>query len=330
MLIRKYIAMKFNDIFVYTGQYGLYQKIISISVCFFITSNVLATISVVFTNGDMDHHCKYVESYNATAAVSADSGADYDGICEDSDCWEEGLRNLPADDKSSLLINETQCTMYIVESNVTDLVKCKHGWTYDRSQYDSTIVSAFDLVCEDSYKVSLSISLINAGSFFGSILCGFVCDYFGRKKTIVVSYCLKFIIGILTGIAPNYWTFAILRFISGCIFTYIPVFVYVTEIVGPSKRAMVATLVTVYWCFGYMLLAVMAYFVRSWNILTLVINLVFVPFLSIFFFIPESPRWLILKDRKEEAKRVLQQIAKVNKKKKIPDETLELLEDNEV
>lgn len=61
-----------------------------------------------------------------------------------------------------------------------------------------------------------------------------------------------------------------------------------------------------------MLLAPMAYYFRKWQTLLIVSCSTSIPFFFGWFFIPESPRWLMQKEKYREAHKVLQKIAERN------------------
>ncbi|XP_071941364.1 organic cation transporter protein-like [Antedon mediterranea] len=310
--------MKFDDVFVYIGEYGRYQKLLSLLMCALVVSNTFSNISTVFISGTMDHHCKPPDEANCSELYLGD-------------CWNtNGSMSLPPDDKGTLLVNETKCRMY-ADDNKTETTTCKYGWTYDRLIFESTIVSEFDLVCEDSYKVTLSQSMYLGGFFFGSLLFGFMCDYFGRKKTTFLSFFLLLLMGVLTGLSTSYWFYAICRFIAGAadIGLAIVNFTYLNELVAPSERAKVSAIFGCYWCFAIMILSVIAFFIRAWDTLLLVVSIILSPFLLLYLFVPESARWLLVNGQVEEAKRVIRQIAKGNNAKDVPDEILDNLDVND-
>ena len=62
------------------------------------------------------------------------------------------------------------------------------------------------------------------------------------------------------------------------------------------------------------LLGVMAYYIRDWRTLVIATCLPSLPCLLLFKYIPESPRWLLVKGRVEEAEEILQQAARENGK----------------
>lgn len=73
---------------------------------------------------------------------------------------------------------------------------------------------------------------------------------------------------------------------------------------------------------GYMLMGVFAFFIHDWRWLQVGLTIPGVLFLFYWWFIPESTRWLLANNRKEEAIEQIQKIAKSNKVV-IPEEVLD-------
>lgn len=102
-------------------------------------------------------------------------------------------------------------------------------------------------------------------------------------------------------------------------------FIIALELVGPNYRSFVTVMTCTFYTFGLMILAAITYFVQDWRQLTLVTS---VPFLLYFLYacvMPESPRWLLAEDRLEEALKVLETMARVNRKQ-IPEDFREKLQ----
>lgn len=72
------------------------------------------------------------------------------------------------------------------------------------------------------------------------------------------------------------------------------------------------------WTGGGCLMVVLAIFIHSWRILTFTISLITCLTFLIFPFIPNSPQWLLVNDKKDEAYKVLESIAKANRRE-LPD-----------
>uniref|UniRef100_A0A1I8FSL1 MFS domain-containing protein n=1 Tax=Macrostomum lignano TaxID=282301 RepID=A0A1I8FSL1_9PLAT len=80
--------------------------------------------------------------------------------------------------------------------------------------------------------------------------------------------------------------------------------VCVAEFVACRHRAAVANLLWLYWCFGYVSVAGLAYFVRHWRWLQVCACLPCVCYVASYFLLEESPRWLMANGRNSEALRL--------------------------
>ncbi|XP_046323549.1 organic cation/carnitine transporter 2 isoform X5 [Marmota monax] len=86
-----------------------------------------------------------------------------------------------------------------------------------------------------------------------------------------------------------------------------------TEILGKSIRIIFSTLgVCIFYAFGFMVLPLFAYFIRDWRMLLLALTVPGVLCAALWWFIPESPRWLISQGRYKEAEVIIRKAAKIN------------------
>lgn len=142
--------------------------------------------------------------------------------------------------------------------------------------------------------------------------------YLGRKKTVLLSCILTSITAFLTSLAPNIWVYTFLRFSNGFARSGIGIccLVLSTEVVGRSWRGQVGQYGFFFFTVGFLSLPLIAYPVReSWrsmykimSIFPLIYSVLILPYVS------ESPRWLALKGRTDEAMQVLMKFAKRNGK----------------
>ncbi|VVD01760.1 unnamed protein product, partial [Leptidea sinapis] len=86
------------------------------------------------------------------------------------------------------------------------------------------------------------------------------------------------------------------------------------ELAGPNYRSFVTVMTCIFYTLGLILLSVVTYFLRDWRSLALATSVPFFLYYLYWFILPESPRWLLMKERIEEANKVLQSIARVNGK----------------
>ncbi|KAK4491979.1 hypothetical protein RD792_002764 [Penstemon davidsonii] len=182
----------------------------------------------------------------------------------------------------------------------------------------SSTVAEFGLICGEKYKVGLVQALFFGGCLIGAGVFGHLSDSkLGRKGSLVVVCILNAIFGCLTSISPNYWIYALLRFLTGFSTGGVGLcaFVLATEPVGPIKRGIAGMSTFYFFSGGIALLSGIAYVFRSWRSLYIATSIPSILFLFIILpFISESPRWYLIRGRFQDAMEVMHKIAKSNKK----------------
>ncbi|RLN38918.1 hypothetical protein C2845_PM01G17130 [Panicum miliaceum] len=191
------------------------------------------------------------------------------------------------------------------------------SWAWDWPA-GASVVSEWALNCAGPALVSLPASSFFAGCLAGGFLLTTLADsLLGRKKMLLVSLASTSIPGVLTVFAPNIWAYAALRLVSGFFRSMVGTctLVLYTELVGKRWRNMVN--VAGFFCFAvwFLSLPALGYAFRdaSWR------NLYFwtsVPCLCysvlVYFLVQESPRWLLVRGRKQDAMEALRQIMSLN------------------
>ena len=112
---------------------------------------------------------------------------------------------------------------------------------------------------------------------------------------------------------PEYWSYVVFRFISGvgAQGMFILGFSLSLELVGVresprclpwvSYKALLANCIHIPYALGQALLTMLAYFIRDWRTLQMTMGLISLSQIIFWFFIPESPRWLLAKNKLKEA-----------------------------
>ncbi|KAJ8408769.1 hypothetical protein AAFF_G00245870 [Aldrovandia affinis] len=180
---------------------------------------------------------------------------------------------------------------------------------------DQGLHKKWDLVCGDSWKVPLTSSVFFIGVLMGSFVSGQLSDRFGRKIVLFATMAVQTLFTFIQIFSTSWLLFCALFFIVGMgqISNYVAAFVLGSEIVSPSIRILYSTVgVCIFFAFGYMMLPLIALFVRDWRMLMLALTLPGLLYFPLWRFIPESPRWLLSQGRVEEAEAILRDAARRN------------------
>ncbi|XP_031208126.1 solute carrier family 22 member 4 isoform X2 [Mastomys coucha] len=192
---------------------------------------------------------------------------------------------------------------------------CLDGWVYSQDVFMSTIVTEWNLVCEDDWKTPLTTSLFFVGVLCGSFVSGQLSDRFGRKKVLFATMAVQTGFSFVQIFSTSWEMFTVLFAIVGMgqISNYVVAFILGTEILSKSVRIVFSTLgVCTFFAIGYMVLPLFAYFIRDWRMLLLALTVPGLFCVPLWWFIPESPRWLISQRRFAEAEQIIQKAAKMN------------------
>ncbi|XP_074657470.1 organic cation transporter protein-like [Tubulanus polymorphus] len=248
------------------------------------------------------------------------------GLPDDYHCRVGANQSIPQIYKDGKWTND-KCRMYKNESSGDNqTIPCNNGWVY-YTDYQSTIVTEWDLVCDRDYLPQMSQTIFVVGTLIGAGSLSPLADWLGRKKVHIGSQIAMAVVGIVTMFSPNYAMYAVMRFLSGALQqgVVLSASVQIFELFPASTRTVFSLMVQFYWAVGVIFLAVFAFFVRDWRYLQLVISIpAFLVLLGIWFF-PESVPWLIAHGKTDEAEKVIEKAVKGTKIKiPIPGSLLEM------
>lgn len=212
--------------------------------------------------------------------------------------------------------NATDCWNESCWRNKTDfsINTCEDGYVYDTSIYKSTVVTEWNVVCSNEIYITLSTSLFYVGFFFGAVIGGLVSDRLGRVFTYRIGAFGGLVFGVAAAFSPNFVVFSTLRIFQVFMFyqSTLASIVYGVEISKGRWRTMSGLMCNGVFGAGCILLSLVAYFIRKWRLIQIVISSSFLISIVITFFLPPSPRWLCSKKRYKEAERVLRKMATRN------------------
>merc|ERR1719431_1478914 len=188
---------------------------------------------------------------------------------------------------------------------------------FDRSIMRSTLIEEFQLLCGSSGLRTVYNAIYMLGMLFGSYIFGWLSDSYGRMKALmvaVITVSLSGFFGAFCSGPMGVHGYGFLRFITGMggIGCFMVCFVLAVEHVGFKYTMLIGIAIEIPFALGEILLGIEAYFIRDWTTLQIVSYLPLVVLLSLYWLVPESPRWLIGAGKLEEAKTIIRKAASVN------------------
>ncbi|XP_035291161.1 solute carrier family 22 member 5-like [Anguilla anguilla] len=296
----------------FLGNWGRFQQIVFFLLCASAVPNGFNALSIVFLGDSPPHRCLIPEAANITEEWRQASIPTQvvNGETEYSRCTRYRLDLISNFSAQGLSPSKD------VNLSEVPLEGCSNGWTYSKEIYQSTIVTEFDLVCDNEWKQPFTTSIYFFGVLSGSFFSGQLSDRFGRKPILFITMAIQTLFTFSQVFSPSWEVFSVLFFIVGLgqISNYVAAFVLGTEILtGPPRMIYGSLGVCGFFAFGYMMLPLFAYFCRDWRTLLIVMSLPSVVYIPLWWFIPESPRWLLSQGRVEEAEAILRDAAKKNR-----------------
>ncbi|XP_055029182.2 solute carrier family 22 member 7 [Misgurnus anguillicaudatus] len=304
--------MKFEDLLTEINGFGRFQKmIVCISFigrftipCHFLLTNFIAAIP--------SHHCDI-------------SHLDADGIFENLTQQERLTISIPAQvdgtPASCLMFSHPQFHLLSNSSSTTDLpvVQCQNGWEYDNSTFISTLATQWDLVCDNRGLNKAVATIFFVGVMFGAVFFGGLSDRFGRKPMLLVSYVSGMGFAVASAFSSSFIMFAVLRFFTGFTITGIIIISSVLNVewVDIKHRRLVCVIDSMAWACGSTSLSLIAFCVRDWRWLTVVVTSPLLLCTILWWWVPESARWLIVNGKIKRAHYYLHKCAVVNCKEDV-------------
>ena len=202
---------------------------------------------------------------------------------------------------------------------------------YDTAVISGTIAQVTEQFGLDALQQGWYVGCALIGSIIGVLFAGILSDKFGRKSTMILSAILFSTSAIGCAASTDFNQLVIYRIIGGVGIGVVSIIspLYISEVAVAQYRGRLVSLyqlaVTIGFLGAYLVnYQLLGYSMSNPDASTGWWNLVFVSevwrgmlgmetlpaimFFIIIFFIPESPRWLILKGKEEKATNILERI----------------------
>lgn len=207
------------------------------------------------------------------------------------------------------------CNSVIINNSTCSVDKCCVNCTkYEFEGEFTSAVSEWELICSRRHLKALSQAAYLAGLLIGSYAFSSISDHFGRKIAVFLSIACLACCGTVSALADCLSLFALFRVgagaaAAGCLLSR---FVYCLELSVTSNRTAAGFVSNIFMTLGYAILSMLAFFLRDWRHLMLAVSLPGTLLLGFWWWIPESPRWLVANNRLDEAHSLLMKYAANN------------------
>lgn len=179
-----------------------------------------------------------------------------------------------------------------------------------------SLVTEFDLVCNEAWQVHMAASSFFMGVLAGCILCQLLSERVSRRRLLYFGCLAAGVAGCMAATAPFLWTFILFRALTGVGVGAMGVasFVLAADLTGASWRPFTGVFMHGGFSCGAALATLLAWIVPGWRLLTLFCALLpLVLAATTWSLMIESPKWLLLRGRKGEATAALAAAAFTNR-----------------
>lgn len=168
----------YDEVTAFLGEWGPFQRLIFFLLSASIIPNGFNGMSVVFLAGTPEHRCRVPDAANLSSAWRNNSVPLRlrDGREVLHSCRRYRLATIA--NFSALGLEPGRD----VDLGQLEQESCLDGWEFSRDVYLSTIVTEWNLVCEDDWKAPLTISLFFVGVLLGSFVSGQLSDSLQMEK----------------------------------------------------------------------------------------------------------------------------------------------------
>ncbi|CAN7982285.1 unnamed protein product, partial [Ixodes pacificus] len=306
--------MEFEDVIEKAGGYGKFQKIL--------VWVYLAPASVfmpgyfmnqIFMLSVPQHSCLLPDLGEVFNLTGGDPELLHDLLVSKDNCEVYPLSAFNASAVQTYLDHAGDENWTRLEVPGLERIPCTQ-FTYDKTNYESTASTQWNLVCDRAYLPSLVFTLCSVSCAVGTVLLGMLSDRIGRRYMFFITVVVAVLSGLSSVLVTNFTAFATLRALNASVMPQMFQLPYIIllELVGPKQRTMMLGVSCIAWTVGLCILPLLAYVCRSWILLGLICSACAIPNMFYLKLIPESPRWLLSQGRVKETRKILERIAKRN------------------
>lgn len=188
--------------------------------------------------------------------------------------------------------------------------------------FDTVVISGAEKTIQTLWSLNdgihgLAISMALWGTVLGSLIGSWPTEKFGRKNTLIAIGILFLVSALWSGLAAGPWDFMVARFLGGMgigISTVVSP-LYISEIAPAERRGRLTGLYQFNLVAGILIAFLSNYLIGkymppaiAWRWMLGVEAVPALFYILASFTLPESPRWLLARNRRSEAVEILQKL----------------------
>jgi sugar porter (SP) family MFS transporter len=191
--------------------------------------------------------------------------------------------------------------------------------------FDTAVISGAEKSIQqlfglNGFWLGFTVAIALIGTIVGAISAGKPADLFGRRKILMVIALLFMFSALGASLSQSWYGILVFRFLGGLSVGASSVIgpMYIAEISPADKRGRLVILFQLNVVTGILLAFLSNYIIAlftdqaSWRWMLGVQTLPAGIFFALLFAIPETPRWLVMKDEKKKAAEVLERLGEPN------------------
>jgi sugar porter (SP) family MFS transporter len=198
--------------------------------------------------------------------------------------------------------------------------------------FDTAVISGAEKDIQQFFQLNsfwhgFTVAIALIGTMIGALISAKPADKFGRKKVLIFIALLYGISALGSALSFNWIAFLIYRFIGGIAVGASSVIgpMYIAEIAPPKIRGRLAASFQFNIVIGQVLsyisnfLIAQAFVTNAWRWMLGVELVPSVIFLFLLFLVPDSPRWLVIRNNTSKAESILKKLGSVNPAKELSE-----------
>lgn len=263
----------------------------------------------VFTAARLPHRCfvpecddttestqKFAPDWIHNAIPKTDSGGIHDCV-----------RYMPINYTN--IIEQEYCPASLFDKRRT--IECE-SYVYERK---NSAVYDFNLECNEWLRTMTNL-FTTLGSIVGLPFTSYVSDRWGRKLVVLLGIFFLGFIAIIRAFSFNYPMYVAFQFFGTALGggAFSSAYILGTETVSSKHRVITSAAISSSFAVGQAFLGIIAWAVPNWRTLILVLHAPAFLLLVYYWILPESIRWIITKQKHEQATSLLLNMANMNGK----------------